>query len=132
MSNLDKDIQELAERFIDKLLKEKYEKPSYDEIVKIARSMTTFYSGIDGKNATTLVHSEDIRKLILYIDYTENDNRKLNKELETYKKIAEKLADKLVEIDDGCKHIPTEICNEYSNGRCIQCIIDWARKEVDK
>ena len=83
--NIDKDIQELAERFIDKLLKEKYEKPSYDEIVKIARSMTTFYSGIDGKNATTLVHSEDIRKLILYIDYTENENRKLNKELETYK-----------------------------------------------
>ena len=51
---------------------------------------------------------------------------------ETWKKIAEKLADKLMVLDDGCKHIPTEICNEYSNGRCIQCIIDWARKEVEK
>ena len=49
---------------------------------------------------------------------------------ETWKKIAEKLADKLVEIEDGCKHIPSEICNKYSNGRCKQCIIDWARKEV--
>ena len=54
------------------------------------------------------------------------------KELETWKKIAENLAHKLMVLDDGCKHIPIEICNEYSNGRCIQCIIDWARKEVDK
>ena len=56
----------------------------------------------------------------------------LKSELETYKKIAEKLADKLMVLDDCCKHIPTEICNEYSNGRCKQCIIDWARKEVKK
>jgi chromosome segregation ATPase len=62
----------------------------------------------------------------------QEENIKLRKELETYKKIAKKLADKLVEIEDGCKHIPTEICNEYSNGRCIKCIIDWARKEVEK
>ena len=123
MSNLDKDIQELAERFIDKLLKEKYEKPSYDEIVKIARSMTTFYSGLDGKNATTLVHSEDIRKLILYIDYTENENRTLNKELETYKKIAEKLAETLT-------YLPINENQDYFEIK--EDVLDWARKEVEK
>lgn len=60
------------------------------------------------------------------------ERQKFIDDLETWKKIAEKLADKLTDIEDGCKHIPTEICNEYSDGRCIQCVIDLARKEVEK
>ena len=79
----------------------------------------------------------DIDKDIEYLKGYKYDNEvkqaieNVLKELETYKKIAEKLAEKLVEIEDGCKHIPTEICNKYSNGRCKQCIIDWARNEVE-
>ena len=64
-------------------------------------------------------------------DKQKKELEKKDKEIETWKKIAEKLADKLMVLDDGCKHIPTEICNEYSNGRCIQCLIDWARNEVE-
>ena len=44
---------------------------------------------------------------------------KSDKELETYKKMVEKLAD-IVALNT----VPKEECN--------QCIIDWARKEVEK
>ena len=48
----------------------------------------------------------------------------LSKELETYKKIAEKLA---YELDK------TVFCTgEKCTNKCKQCIIEWARKEVDK
>ena len=61
------------------------------------------------------------------------------KELETYKKIAEKLAEK-IQIglyrnidkprDEICvKNEGTDICK--NNDFCIECIIDWARKEVE-
>ena len=75
--------------------------------------------------------AEALDHVLEYIQELEKQS-KATEELETHKKIAEKLADKLVEIEDGCKHIPTEICNEYSNGRCKQCIINWARNEVKK
>lgn len=72
--------------------------------------------------------------------------KELRKELETYKKIAEKLA----ELSNGKTIIPdlydrknillceiskeeNEKCSKYNNGaNCKQCIIDWARKEVEK
>ena len=71
-------------------------------------------------------------------DILVNLNKDLKTELETYKKIAEKLATKLAdwkfeEIICGqtdCKHIEVQ-----NGGKCIgekDCIIDWARKEVDK
>ena len=54
-------------------------------------------------------------------------------ELETYKKIAEKLAERVDKLDEEnynyCQSGETH-CKETN--RCIQCIIDWARKEVEK
>ena len=55
------------------------------------------------------------------------------KELETYKKIAERLAKRIDKLDEEnynyCQSGETH-CKETN--RCIQCIIDWARKEVEK
>ena len=54
---------------------------------------------------------------------------------ETYKKIAEKLAELLYrgdETDYICDLILGEHCVKYETGKCNQCIIDWARKEVEK
>lgn len=56
-------------------------------------------------------------------------------ELETYKKIAEKLADLLLKGDEVpyiCDIVFDEHCNTYKTGECNKCIIDWARKEVEK
>ena len=66
----------------------------------------------------------------------------LNKELETYKKIAEKLAeeyialesrlDETVEIDDDYCNFDVVQCFSFRKKFCKECIIDWARKEVEK
>ena len=62
-------------------------------------------------------------------------------ELETYKKIAEKLAEELDKITEDIareKGIEDfEFCNERCHNEddyidCTDCIIDWARKEVEK
>ena len=57
------------------------------------------------------------------------------KELETYKKIAEKLADKL-RYEKGMKQdfmFCLDICGDNLCDRenCKQCIIDWAKREVE-
>ena len=65
----------------------------------------------------------------------------LDKELETYKKIAEKLADTLYEVfclrpmtvskvlrKQGFDDNKCEECEDS----CYQCLLDWARKEVEK
>ena len=61
---------------------------------------------------------------------------KKDKELETYKKIAEKLAEELEKDYTNCKccknlirHFDMFECKEFTNKK--QCIIDWARKEVE-
>jgi hypothetical protein len=54
-------------------------------------------------------------------------------ELETYKKIAEKLADAIEYNTFSYKFICDNISDEEcKKRRCYQCIIDWARKEVEK
>ena len=78
----------------------------------------------------------------IFIDYEEalqliNVIEKSNKELETYKKIAEILAQKLVDLEwriDICDYVSVEICESYGSdiSNCKQCIIDWARNEVEK
>ncbi len=56
----------------------------------------------------------------------------LKSELETYKKRAEKLANRLATKSDDCF-----FCEKYNGSKCeiyknrTQCIIDWARKEVE-
>ena len=52
-------------------------------------------------------------------------------ELEIYKKIAYKLAEKIEILDkdvDVCDNIPLAECSL----ECVECIIDIARKEVEK
>ena len=57
---------------------------------------------------------------------------------ETWKKVAKKLALTILEIDVEekdvyetiCKSTPNNRCEEFGNGNCTECIIDWARKEV--
>ena len=58
------------------------------------------------------------------------------KELETYKKIARKLAN---EIDDYDTYNENEKYCQFEYGfcmlkdrECVDCIIEWARKEVEK
>lgn len=60
----------------------------------------------------------------------------LKSELETYKKIAEKLAEwaRLSWCRYGCCE-PTKLCKhcpKASEEKGVKCIIDWARKEVEK
>ena len=65
--------------------------------------------------------------------------QKINEEIETYKKVAEKLAEKLT-YERGRKQdymFCIDICEENwcDNKNCNQCmenIIEWARKEVEK
>lgn len=55
------------------------------------------------------------------------------KELEIYKKIAEKLANRLATKSDDCF-----FCENYNGSKCeiyenrTQCNIEWARNEVEK
>ena len=65
------------------------------------------------------------------------ENVSIKSELETYKKIAEKLAEQLEKDYANCKccknlirHFDMFECKEFTNKK--QCIIDWARKEVEK
>ena len=59
-------------------------------------------------------------------------------ELETYKKIAEKLAELINNHDideDVCRQMGKDFeCTLFNQDEkfCVQCIIDWARKEVEK
>ena len=68
---------------------------------------------------------EDLNKL----------NEFIGKELETYKKIAEKLAISMIEIDTDEKELYEIVCENRTckeKGNCTKCIIDWARNEVEK
>ena len=64
--------------------------------------------------------------------------KKQDKELETYKKIAEKLAEEISYTDNLiCKYLDAIDKCKYearkdNTNTCKQCIIDWARKEVEK
>ena len=54
----------------------------------------------------------------------------LKSELETYKKIAEKLArsSNIIKHKEICINVSDDECDKKT---CEQCIIDWARKEVE-
>ena len=59
---------------------------------------------------------------------------KQDKELETYKKIAEKLAEELEKHFANCfscknYNYNEDKCKKYNNVK--DCIIDWARKEIE-
>lgn len=101
---------------------------------------------IDGYNRAMKI-IEDVDLLDDYAEELEicetllNLIEKQQKELETYKKIGEKLAGEVENLDD---RLSAEIGN-YIKGycniekgcifnykrKCSECIIDWARKEVE-
>ena len=63
------------------------------------------------------------------------ENIKLRKDLETYKKIAEFLAEELGKEYSSCEPCNMEMIAciyDCKNINCKECIIDWARKEVEK
>ena len=74
------------------------------------------------------------------VDELQQKLDKQDKDIETWQKIAEKLALTILEIDVEekdvyetiCKSTPNNRCEEFENGNCTKCIIDWARKEVEK
>ena len=75
------------------------------------------------KNRTmALCFREDVEIILSEVE-------KKDKELETYKKIAEKLATELRQADNGAEQLG--YYGEFAN-KPTQCIIDWARKEVEK
>ena len=67
-----------------------------------------------------------------------SDLKKALSELETYKKIAEYLAVYGRETCPDCNSCENKVVLGYENGYCkkfnnaTECIIDWARKEVEK
>ena len=120
MSDLDKDIDRLKE-----LQSTIYEGGDY------------IYLSKNDKQALGNVLTE-FQGLREFSAETVRRNAELQEELETYKKIAEKLALTILEIDVEekdvyetiCKSTPNNRCEEFGNGNCTECIIDWARKEV--
>ena len=67
------------------------------------------------------------------------ERQKFIDELETYKKIAEKLAEQVLKSDIELEKTDDEYCKfevlkcfSQKEKSCKQCIIDWARKEVEK
>ena len=118
MNNLDEDIKivEDARKFLAKigLIKER------DAISNLLSELEQYKEDLIEHEKTSFEFQE------LYI--------KTKLELETYKKIAEKLAELLYrgdETDYICDLILGEHCVKYETGECTECIIDWARKEVE-
>lgn len=76
-----------------------------------------------------------IADIVVLLDKRCKTINDLKIELETYKKIAERLAILLFKGLEGryiCDVIEKEHCNKYTSDKCIQCIIDWTRNEVRK
>ena len=113
-----------------------------DEDIKILKEFTESSCCLYGQEeiieATKNVLSRLEKNKDIEQDYITNEEKiadytsKLETELETYKKIAEKLArllkDKVSLYDDICINISDEKC---ADNKCYDCVIDWARKEVE-
>ena len=132
MSNLDEDI-EILDDFVD-FLKEEYS--NADAYIK---SLSNVLSELEEYQKHKKYHCEQLEKVLSEIESYKNRE---NKELETYKKIAEKLAeryialenrlDETVEIDDDYCNFDSIQCFSFKEKSCYQCLLDWARKEVEK
>lgn len=127
--NIDVDIK-IAEEFI----KKDYEPWSFyekqgDELFELQESIKNILKSLKS-------YREDYNhRCQLAIDRAE-EVEKLNSELEIYKKIAEKLAEYIsrrchyVDAYSNSCDVIEDSCFEDKD--CKQCIIDWARKEVEK
>ena len=121
MSDIDKNIEILEEfkenGFASLMIKYNKNRIQTNTMVKMAiENMLSEFEGLREFSAET------VRR-----------NAELQVELEIYKKIAERLAKRIDKLDEEnynyCQSGETH-CKETN--RCIQCIIDWARKEVEK
>ena len=151
--NIDKDIEILKE-----FIKKDYEPWSFYEkqgdelfelqeaIENVLKELETNKKAVDNllvKNAELKQDVQDFQQALneenlrrsFYVIANNDLREKLQiqgKELETYKKIAEKLAKSMVIGINKDKEIcaNTDKCIEHK--WCRECIIDWARKEVEK
>ena len=101
------------------------------DIDKVIQAIEKVLWALKGKDCVIETQSHNEEVLEEYI-------AKLEKELETYKKIAEKLAETMNNNDideDICKQMgKRKDCTLFDQGKeeCIKCILEWARKEVEK
>ena len=108
------------------------------EFIKKDYEPWSFYE----KQGDELFELQEAIKLVLwYMNDYKNENEVLHKELETYKKIAEFLAKKIVGViqydyiyENICSNNPNYVfCENIGNHiKCKQCLLDNARKEVEK
>ena len=105
------------------------EKNVIEEIKKSIEIQDRLNNEIRKTGAEPFIHSKkiDIYRVVL------NLIKKQDKEIENWQKIAEELANTIhtgiLSYNDVCDKVSDEECNKR---RCYQCIIDWARKEVEK
>ena len=136
MSDLDKDIEIVKEvqAIFEHLKIHGWVKDITKEvdIDKVIQAIEKVLWALNGKDCVIETQSHNEEVLEEYI-------AKLEQELETYKKIAEKLAEKLT-YERGRKQdymFCIDICEENwcDNKNCNQCmenIIEWARNEVEE
>ena len=102
------------------------------DIDKVIQAIEKVLWALKGKDCVIETQSHNEEVLEEYI-------AKLEKELDIYKKISEWLIrysiEKSIKIfgEEKCEYaIKNKNCPNFSEENCIQCIIEWARKEVEK
>ena len=126
---MDKIDIEIVKEFI-KEVQEEYSETLVDgKVYRIENIPLEFKSTKELANAISNVLSE-LEETKETLKCTQDSWYKDSQELETYKKIAEKLAEEMVlhGICSGVEESDKCYANEI---QCGKCIIDWARKEVE-
>jgi DNA-binding protein H-NS len=125
--NIDKDIEILKELAEDTIRYKMVETDAY-----MAGAITRVLKELENKDEQIQELKENNRDMFSY-------QADLKQELETYKKIAEWLIrysiEKSIKIfgEEKCEYArKNKNCPNFSEENCIQCIIEWARKEVEK
>ena len=122
MNNIDEDI---------KILEEFTESScclyGQEEIIEATKNVLSELKK-KNKRIENLQEENELQHCDLQNSYSVNNG--LKKELETYKKIAEKLADYIMDIYES--RINLEIITGLGGELTFKDVIDWARKEVEK
>ena len=148
--NIDKDIKDLNKYISFSKKSENFShNTDYEWHKELGEKIENILKALEGKDCVieTQAHNEEVyeelveklekelenkdKQIALEIkgrDILVNLNDNLKSELETYKKIEEKINQKR----HYCLEIPEEHCRKYPTSECGKCIIDWARKEVEK
>lgn len=131
-NNIDKDIKNIKS-FISSIRSDLEDEA--EDNYKLANSISNVLSELEKKNIRikNLKEENELQHCDLQNSYSINNG--LKKELETWKKIAEKIAmntNDLSFMADFCREenrFNKCVKNEIN---CVDCIIDWVRKEVEK